>query len=250
MTTSSNYWSSKEIHVFDVDAFINEVYNRFSGTPNEETREDLEQLFHKVLAMPRGGDRSLYPNAHGHRPALLEVWHKAADFWRANGFQKPARLLCDQNGFPIDALALQMIEAAKAAISNADPFSVGDGSAVAAAAQAAETAQDAQTGTAGTTAHPATATPTEAAQQPTEAAPDTIAQPEAIDTPDTATDTQPRRKPRQLTLFPTLAAFFTAKTMITVAKGIGILASLLVICKCGLIIPFALAGGFITGVVK
>lgn len=134
----NNYFAKREIRTFDVDAFINDVYNRFCGTPNEESREDLQELWNKVLAMPRGGDASLYPNAHGPRPALLEVWHKAGDFWRANGFSKPARLLCDQNGIVIDEETAQRIAAAKATISGTDNATATEST------EATETPQDAQ----------------------------------------------------------------------------------------------------------
>ena len=146
-----NYQATREIRTFDVDAFISDVYNKFVGTPNEESREDLQQLFDKVLAMPRGGDASLYPNAHGPRPALLEVWHKAGDFWRANGFSKPARLLCDQNGIVIDEATAQRIAAAK---TSGTPT------------EATETPQDAQADASEAIIQPASDTPTETAADP------------------------------------------------------------------------------------
>ena len=157
-----NYQATREIRTFDVDAFINDVYNRFCGTPNEESREDLQQLFDKVLTMPRGGDASLYPNAHGPRPALLEVWHKAGDFWRTNGFSKPARLLCDQNGIVIDEETAQKIATAKAAISGTDTEST----------EATETPQDAQADASEAIIQPASDTPTEAMETPTATAAD------------------------------------------------------------------------------
>ena len=158
-----NYQATREIRTFDVDAFINDVYNRFCGTPNEESREDLQTLWNKVLAMPRGGDASLYPNAHGPRPALLEVWHKAGDFWRANGFSKPARLLCDQYGIAIDEKTAQRIAAAKAAISNTDNATATT------VTEATETPQDAQADASGITVQPASATPLQAAEMTTAA---------------------------------------------------------------------------------
>ena len=156
-----NYQATREIRTFDVDAFINDVYNRFCGTPNEESREDLQALWNKVLTMPRGGDASLYPNAHGPRPALLEVWHKAGDFWRANGFRKPARLLCDQYGIVINEETAQKIAAAKAAINNATT-----------ATEATENAQDAQADASKAIIQPASDTPTEATETPTATAAD------------------------------------------------------------------------------
>lgn len=164
--TMNNYFAKREIRTFDVDTFINDVYNRFCGTPNEESREDLQQLFDKVLNMPRGGDASLYPNANGPRPALLEVWHKAGDFWRANGFSKPARLLCDQNGIVIDEETAQKIAAAKAAISGTDNATATEST------EATENAQDAQADASETIIQPASDTPTEATETPTATAAD------------------------------------------------------------------------------
>ena len=162
----NNYFAKREISTFDVDAVINDVYNRFCGTPNEESREDLQQLFDKVLTMPRGGDASLYPNAHGPRPALLEVWHKAGDFWRANGFSKPARLLCDQNGIVIDEETAQKIATAKAAISGTDSTTATEST------EATETPQDAQADASEAIIQPASDTPAEAMETPTATAAD------------------------------------------------------------------------------
>ena len=159
--TMNNYFATRKIRTFDVDAFINDVYNRFCGTPNEESREDLQALWNKVLAMPRGGDASLYPNAHGPRPALLEVWHKAGDFWRANGFSKPARLLCDQYGIVIDEKTAQRIAAAKAAISGTDNATTTEST------EATETPLDAQANASEEHIQPASDTPTEATETPT-----------------------------------------------------------------------------------
>lgn len=176
---SNEWYAQKEVIVFDVDAFISDVYNRFAGTPNEENREDLQQLFDKVLDMPRCGDASLYPNAHGPRPALLEVWHKAGDFWRANGFSKPARLLCDQYGIVIDEKTAQKIAAAKAAINNATT-----------ATEATENAQDAQTDASEAITQPASDTPTEATETPTAttAAPFSVCDGSAVAPQATASD--------------------------------------------------------------
>ena len=314
-----NYQASREIHTFDVDTFINDVYNRFCGTPNEESREDLQQLFDKVLNMPRGGDASLYPNAHGPRPALLEVWHKAGDFWRANGFSKPARLLCDQYGIAIDEETAQRIAAAKAAISGTDNATATEST------KATETPQDAQADASETIIQPASDTPTEATGTPTataadpfsvcdgstvapQAAASDLASEPSSDTEDDdaiLSDTDdydpgvivpeaaypsptPRRRRTRRTrttaaplpsLFDgceitestdaptetpaddetatTRHRFTTAlkgiannKTARELAKGVGILAAVLIIYKCGLLIPFALLGGLAGGFIK
>lgn len=304
-----NYWATREIRTFDVDAFINDVYNRFCGTPNEESREDLQTLWNKVLAMPRGGDASLYPNARGPRPALLEVWHKAGDFWRANGFSKPARLLCDQNGIVIDETTAQKIAAAKAAISGTDNATATEST------EATETPQDAQATASEAIIQPASDTPTEATETPTATAADpfsvcdgsTVApQATASDLasePSSDTDdydpsvivpesaypspTPRRRRTRRTrtaaaslpSLFDgceitestdaptetpaddetvtTRHRFTTAlkgiannKAAREIAKGVGILAAVLIIYECGLIIPFALLGGLVGGFIK
>lgn len=303
---SNEWYAQKEVIVFDMDAFISDVYNKFVGTPNEESREDLQQLFNKVLNMPRGGDASLYPNANGPRPALLEVWHKAGDFWRANGFRKPARLLCDQHGIVINDETAQRISAAKAAISGTDSTT---------ATESTETPQDAQADASEAIIQPASDTPTEATETPTATAADpfsvcdgsTVApQASASDTEDAAilSDTDdydpgvivpeaaypsptPRRRRTRRTrsaaaslpsLFDgceitestdattetpagnetaTASGIVTAlkgitsnKTAREIAKGVGILAAVLIIYECGLIIPFALLGGLAGGLIK
>ena len=314
---SNEWYAQKEVIVFDVDKFINDLYNRFCGTPNEESREDLQALWNKVLTMPRGGDASLYPNANGPRPALLEVWHKAGDFWRANGFSKPARLLCDQYGIVIDERTAQRIAAAKAAISGTDNATATEST------EATETPQDAQADASEAIIQPASDTPTEATETPTATAADPfsvcdgsavapqatasdLASEPASDTEDAAilSDTDdydpgvtvpeatpsptPRRRrtrrTRTATPQPSLFddceitdsadaptetpaddnetvtncnAFTNAlkeiannKTAREIAKGVGILAAVLIIYECGLIIPFALFGGLVGGFIK
>ena len=73
-----------QAHPFDVDAFIESVYQEFAGTEFEESRETLKKLWVDVLSdtNPRG-DASLYPNKDGRkRAAAMKVWHKAGDYWR------------------------------------------------------------------------------------------------------------------------------------------------------------------------
>lgn len=180
----NNYFATIEIRDFDVENFIDDVYNKFCGTPNEESREALRRLFFRVLAMPRGGDASLYPNASGPHPALLEVWLKAGDFWRANGKTKPARLLCDQDGIPIAVEEAQRIAAAKAA----------NDSTTTTATEATETPKDATEDEGGTTAQEGGETPTEATGTPT-AATDTPAA--TAETPSTAAEALTQAPPRR-----------------------------------------------------
>ena len=71
-------------HPFDVDGFIDSVYQEFAGTAFEESRESLERLWKAVMSdrNPRG-DASLYPNNNGAcRAAAMKIWHKAGDYWR------------------------------------------------------------------------------------------------------------------------------------------------------------------------
>ncbi len=277
----NNYFATREIRTFDVDAFINDVYNRFCGTPNEESREDLQALWNKVLTMPRGGDASLYPNVHGPRPALLEVWHKAGDFWRANGFSKPASLLCDQNGIVIDEETAQKIAAAKAAISGtdsttatesteatetptataADPFSVCDGSSVAPQAAASDLASGSASDTAdydpGVTVPEATPSPTPRRRR-TRRTRTATPQPslfdgcEITDSADAPTETPADDETvTDCNAFTnTIKNIASNRTARELAKGVGILAAVLIIYECGLIIPFALLGGLAGGLIK
>lgn len=314
--TTRQFLASREVLTFDVDNFISEVYGKFAGTANEESIEALRDLWDKVLSMPRGGDKSIYPNANGHHPALLEVWHKAGDFWRANGFSKPARLLCDQNGIVIDEETAQKIAAAKAAISGTDNATATEST------EATETPQDAQADASEAIIQPASDTPTEAAETPTATAADPfsvcdgstvapqatasdLASEPSSDTEDAAailsdtadydpgvtvpeatpSPTPRRRRTRrtrtatpQPSLFdgceitdsadaPTetpaddetatasgivsaLKGIANNKTAREIAKGVGILAAVLIIYECGLIIPFALLGGLAGGLIK
>ena len=72
-----------ECFPFNLDQFIEDVYQKFAGTEFEENREVLRKVWNETLMMPVHGDKSLYPNAGGaRRPAAIEVWHKAGDYWR------------------------------------------------------------------------------------------------------------------------------------------------------------------------
>lgn len=103
------YWATREIHDFDVEEFISQVADKYEQVAQEDShfsgivrdRDSLRRLWHKVMAMPLRGDAALYPNANGRRePAMMEVWHKAGDFWRAK-YRDGDRLLCDQNDLPL-----------------------------------------------------------------------------------------------------------------------------------------------------
>jgi len=72
-----------ERHPFNVDQFIEDVYQEFAGTEFEESREALRKVWTATFSMPVQGDASLYPNRNGaHRPAAMKVWHMAGDYWR------------------------------------------------------------------------------------------------------------------------------------------------------------------------
>ena len=73
-----------QAHPFDVDAFIESVYQEFASTEFEESREALRSVWNAVLSdMNPRGNTSLYPNKNGqHRAAAMKVWHKAGDYWR------------------------------------------------------------------------------------------------------------------------------------------------------------------------
>lgn len=118
----SNYWATREVMTFDVDKFIADVHKKYEQMAQEnpalaawaKTEEELQQLWDAVLNDHRpGGDASLYPNQHGPQPALMEVWHKAGDFWRAK-YRLGEKLLCDQNGAALNPMELGLIAKAKA----------------------------------------------------------------------------------------------------------------------------------------
>jgi len=81
-------------HPFDVDAFIESVFQKYEQMAQgdayaramgwNETREALRRQWDATLGErnPRG-NAALYPNKNGEKhPALMEVWHKAGDYWR------------------------------------------------------------------------------------------------------------------------------------------------------------------------
>ena len=83
-------------HPLNVDAFINEVYEKYQQIAAEDpqcaawvkSREELRRQWVITLGCTRiGGDASIYPNNNGrHEPALMEVWLLAGDYWR-RGFR-------------------------------------------------------------------------------------------------------------------------------------------------------------------
>ena len=73
-----------EQHPFDVDGFIESVYQEFKGTDFEEPREVLRKVWVDVMSdiNPRG-NASLFPNKDGQtRAAAMKVWLLAGDYWR------------------------------------------------------------------------------------------------------------------------------------------------------------------------
>ena len=248
MTPSEKYWASKQVSTFNVDAFIDEVHSKFMGTPNEETREDLHRLFDKVLAMPRGGDASLYPNAHGPRPALLEVWNKAGDFWRA-GYRIGDTLLCDQYGLPQDSQMLAKINQCKAiAAAEANNHTEAH----------EEVPTGAQNGAQGDDDNTDSTTPQPADETPAQPADDSFS---VCDGSDVATGTTDMEDPwlhptpaeddttttRQKTAF---SRFFHHKATREITKGIGLFAATYAVWQLGLAIPFAIIGGMAIGFIK
>jgi hypothetical protein len=81
-----------ECYPFDVDGFIEDVYQKYQQMAAEDptlaawakTREELRGQWVKTLSVTRpSGDATIYPNRDGRQePALMEVWHKAGDYWR------------------------------------------------------------------------------------------------------------------------------------------------------------------------
>ena len=82
-----------ECYPFDVDGFIEDIYQKYQQIAADDprlaawakTREELRQQWVKTLSVTRpSGDATIYPNRDGRQePALMEVWHKAGDYWRA-----------------------------------------------------------------------------------------------------------------------------------------------------------------------
>lgn len=76
-----------QAHPFDVDAFLESVFQKWQDCETigfRETREALRRQWDATLGErnPRG-NAALYPNKIGEKhPALMEVWHKAGDYWR------------------------------------------------------------------------------------------------------------------------------------------------------------------------
>jgi len=76
-----------QAHPFDVDAFIESVFQKWQACETigfRETREALRRQWDATLGCrnPRG-NAALYPNKNGEKhPALIEVWLKAGDYWR------------------------------------------------------------------------------------------------------------------------------------------------------------------------
>lgn len=72
-----------ERHPFDLDGFIEAVWQEFAGTEFEESREALRKVWTATLSMPIRGDKSVYPNTGGdRRGAAMKVWLMAGDYWR------------------------------------------------------------------------------------------------------------------------------------------------------------------------
>ena len=79
-----------EQHPFDVDGFIESVYQEFKGTEFEEPREVLRKVWVDVMSdMNPRGNASLFPNKKlpetqqpQRRAAAMKVWRLAGDYWR------------------------------------------------------------------------------------------------------------------------------------------------------------------------
>ena len=82
-----------ECFPFDVDGFIEDIYQKYQQVAADDptlaawakTREELRRQWVKTLSVTRpSGDATIYPNRDGRQePALMEVWHKAGDYWRS-----------------------------------------------------------------------------------------------------------------------------------------------------------------------
>lgn len=76
-------------HPFDVDAFLEGVFQKWNTCETaafRETREAIRSTWESTLSQTFG-NAGLYPNKDGaRRPALVEVWLMAGDYWR-RGFR-------------------------------------------------------------------------------------------------------------------------------------------------------------------
>lgn len=76
-----------QAHPFDVDAYLEQVYQKWQDCETigfRETREALRRQWDATLGCRNArGNAALYPNKNGEKhPALIEVWLKAGDYWR------------------------------------------------------------------------------------------------------------------------------------------------------------------------
>ena len=108
-TSNLNFWRCLQVQVFDLAAFLATVHEKYVGTNGGATMEALQRQWDATLAMPATGDASVYPYQSGvPRFALVEVWLKAGDFWRA-GYRHGDKLLCDQHGHALYPWMLELI---------------------------------------------------------------------------------------------------------------------------------------------
>lgn len=81
-------------HPFDVDGFLEDVYQKYEQVVKEDayalahrwnkSREELRRLWNRTMQMPVRGDKTVCPYKQGDaQPALMEVWHKACEYWRS-----------------------------------------------------------------------------------------------------------------------------------------------------------------------
>lgn len=216
--TSKEFYAQREVNAFDVDKFIGEVYNKFAGTLGEESREDLKTLWHKVMTMPRGGDASLYPNADGPRPAMLEVWLKAGDFWRA-GYRNGDELFCDQYGIVLQGWQVTKINEAKGLNANI-------------AENAAETPRNDASASGRATAGGTTEVPAESETDASMACEEY-----APLVPDIRNSRSPRRRRDKKPVTRAPRKPTRHFTISPVARGLALIAAIIVTIETGLIIP-------------
>lgn len=109
----------RKVCIFDRDAFFAEVAEKYDRLVSEGESifkacvrdiSSMRSLWDKVLSMPIQGDASLFPNQDGRvEPALMEVWHKAGDFWRAK-YRLGDTLYCDQHGLVVYPYEIEQVQ--------------------------------------------------------------------------------------------------------------------------------------------
>ena len=118
-SVNPDYWRSLQVQVFDPAAFITAVHDKYADTNGCATMDALRRQWDATMAMPQEGDAKVCPYQPGvPRFALMEVWQKASDFWRA-GYRPGDKLFSDQYGHALWPWMLDAIQGAPSDVAQA-----------------------------------------------------------------------------------------------------------------------------------